>query len=158
MTCINFAYDCHHTCFLVFQYFRGKEIPMDTTLPIFILYVQSQERSKLFYKSVLMKEPRLDVPGMTEFMLTDHSVLGLMPENGIAKILSEKTPHPSEGNGIPRNEIYLYVEDPENYYDRAIRAGGKEISKFEERNWGDSVAYCSDPDGHILAFSKKTGK
>lgn len=128
---------------------------MNSLFPIFILYVESQERSKIFYKAVLGKEPRLDVPGMTEFMLTDHAVLGLMPETGIARILAEHTPHPSTGNGIPRNEVYLYVNDPENYYNRALKAGGKAISEFQERNWGDSVAYCADPDGHILAFSRK---
>jgi lactoylglutathione lyase len=129
---------------------------MNNKAPIFILYVESQERSKNFYREVLQTEPRLDVPGMTEFMLTDHAVLGLMPENGIAKILAEHTPHPSTGNGIPRNEIYLYVDEPANYFERAIKAGGKAISDFQERNWGDSVAYCADPDGHILAFSSKT--
>jgi uncharacterized glyoxalase superfamily protein PhnB len=129
---------------------------MDNKAPIFILYVRSQEISKNFYKQLLQKEPRLDVPGMTEFSLTEHAILGLMPEDGIAKILKDHTPHPTKGTGIPRSEIYLYVDDPESYYKRALRAGGKAISEFQERNWGDSVAYCADPDGHILAFSKKT--
>jgi len=124
--------------------------------PIFILYVESQERSRDFYRAVLQKDPILDVPGMTEFMLTDNAVLGLMPENGIARILGEKIPHPAKGNGIPRNEIYLYVNEPVNYFERTIKAGGKPISEFQERSWGDSVAYCSDPDGHILAFSRKS--
>jgi uncharacterized glyoxalase superfamily protein PhnB len=131
---------------------------MNDSSPIFILYVDSQEKSRNFYKMVLQKDPRLDVPGMTEFQLTTHSVLGLMPENGIAKILGENTPHPSKGNGIPRSEIYLYVDDPKSYFERALKAGGKSISKFEARNWGDTVAYCADPDGHILAFSCKTEK
>jgi uncharacterized glyoxalase superfamily protein PhnB len=129
---------------------------MNSQSPIFILYVESQERSKEFYTEVLQQEPRLNVPGMTEFQLTDHAVLGLMPENGIAKILADHTPHPSKGNGIPRNELYLYVDDPQNYFDRAIKAGGKPVSEFGARDWGDSVAYCADPDGHILAFSRKS--
>lgn len=157
MTCINCTYDYGHIrARRFFVYFSIKLIPMNKKSPIFILYVASQEKSKGFYRSVLQKDPRLDVPGMTEFQLTDHAVLGLMPENGIAKILAEHTPHPSTGNGIPRNEIYLYVDDPENHFERAIKAGGKAISEFKARDWGDSVAYCADPDGHILAFSVKS--
>jgi uncharacterized glyoxalase superfamily protein PhnB len=129
---------------------------MNNKAPIFILYVESQERSRNFYKSVLQKDPRLDVPGMTEFSLTENAVLGLMQEDGIAGILKDHTPHPARGNGMPRNELYLYVDDPGNYFERAVKAGGKAISEFQARNWGDSVAYCADPDGHILAFSCKT--
>ncbi len=128
---------------------------MSTSDPMFILYVASQEKSKAFYQSVLLIDPILDVPGMTEFKIADHAILGLMPENGIATILGEKTPHPNTGNGIPRSELYLFVEDPEAYYARAIRNGAKAISTCELRNWGDKVAYCADPDGHILAFAKK---
>jgi uncharacterized glyoxalase superfamily protein PhnB len=58
------------------------------------------------------------------------------------------------------NEIFtkyaiINVDDPDEYYLRAITAGGTGISKTELRNWGDYVAYCSDVDGHILAFAKK---
>ena len=121
-----------------------------------ILYVKDQKRSKDFYSTVLQKEPVLDVPGMTEFMLTDHVKLGLIPENGIAKILSGKTPHPAEGNGIPRCELYLHVEDIETVFAAAVKAGAKEISPIQERDWGDTVGYLADFDGHVIAFAKKT--
>lgn len=93
--------------------------------------------------------------GMTEFMLGQNCKLGLMPENGIAKILTDKAPHPSTGNGIPRCEIYLRTDNVESYFSRAVAAGGKIISEFSLRDWGDSVAYISDPDGHIIAFAEK---
>jgi uncharacterized glyoxalase superfamily protein PhnB len=119
-----------------------------------ILYVKDQNRSRDFYSAVLQKEPVLDVPGMTEFMLTDNVKLGLMPEDGIAKILSGKTPHPSEGNGIPRCELYLHVENIETAFALAVKAGAKEISSIQERNWGDIVGYLTDFDGHVIAFAK----
>ena len=80
----------------------------------FILYVADQERSKRYYSKVLAIEPVLNVPGMTEFKLTDFVKLGLMPENGIAKILSDKMPHPNQGRGIPRCELYIKVENAEH--------------------------------------------
>jgi len=92
---------------------------------------------------------------MTEFHLANNVVLGLMPEEGIVRILDNKIPNPKEANGVPRSEIYLFVDEPDKYYIRAVEAGGTGISKTELRNWGDHAAYCSDIDGHILAFAKK---
>jgi predicted enzyme related to lactoylglutathione lyase len=94
----------------------------------FILYVANQERSKAFYSTVLHKEPELDVPGMTEFLLAENVKLGLMPETGIIKILTDKTPHPANGNGIPRCELYLYTGNIEEWSQRLYAAGAKEIS------------------------------
>lgn len=119
-----------------------------------ILYVADQQRSRDFYAALLQKEPVLHVPGMTEFRLTETLKLGLMPENGIAKIISGKAPHPATGNGIPRCELYLITENMEAAYANALKAGAKEISAIEDRNWGDSAGYVADPDGHIIAFAK----
>lgn len=121
----------------------------------FILYVSDQERSRAFYESVLEMTPVLHVPGMTEFKLSDYCKLGLMPEKGIAKILGKQTPHPSEGNGIPRCELYLHVDDPEKSIAKAIQSGAQPVSPVLPRDWGDIASYCADPDGHIIAFAKK---
>ncbi len=124
---------------------------MEKTL--FVIYVADQERSRVFYQSILEKEPVLDVPGMTEFMLTDSAALGIMPEQGIAKILGDAVPHPQDGNGIPRCELYLFVDDPSASYQLLLDAGGKPINSPEVRPWGDLVSYGVDPDGHIIAFA-----
>lgn len=121
----------------------------------FILYVADQHKSKVFYSRVLNLDPVLDVPGMTEFQLSENCKLGLMPETGIAKILNDKTPHPSSGNGIPRCELYLYVSKIECYFSRAVASGGKIISEIAPRDWGDKAGYISDPDGHIIVFAEK---
>ena len=122
---------------------------------IFILYVKDQNRSRDFYKSVLNIEPVLDVPGMTEFKINDYTKLGIMPEEGIAKILGKEVPHPETGNGIPRCEIYLYTDSLQEYIDRVVAAGGKLIANLELRSWGEEAAYGADPDGHIIAFAKE---
>lgn len=118
-----------------------------------ILYVADQPRSRDFYSAVLGKLPELDIPGMTEFELAANLKLGLMPENGIAKILLDKTPHPSTGNGIPRCELYLQTDDLEGSFERALQAGAQTISEIRDRDWGDKVGYLADPDGHIVAFA-----
>lgn len=119
----------------------------------FILYVANQETATNFYEKLFRQTPRLHVPGMTEFDLDQACILGLMPEAGISKILSEKTPPPSSGSGIPRAELYLHVDDPSTWFNRAIEFGATAISESALRDWGHQVAYCMDPDGHILAFA-----
>ena len=121
---------------------------------MFILYVADQAKSKTFYQEVLHLEPSLDVPGMTEFTLENGVLLGLMPNDGIARILGNTLPHPAEGSGIPRCELYLKVENAQSYIDRALRAGAALVSPMLERPWGDLTAYVADPDGHVLAFAE----
>lgn len=92
---------------------------------------------------------------MTEFTLAENLKLGLMPENGIAKIITPVMKHPSTGNGIPRCEIYLQVDDVHTAFDRAVKAGAKVINAVAPRDWGDTVGYVADPDGHVIAFAEK---
>lgn len=121
----------------------------------FIIYVADQQKSRDFYKNLFNIEPTLDVPGMTEFNLSINCKLGIMPEAGIAKILGDKTLHPSKGNGIPRCELYLKVENASNYFNRGLVLGGKAISPIQKRDWGDTVGYLADIDGHIIAIVEK---
>ncbi|WP_442787814.1 VOC family protein [Flavobacterium suncheonense] len=121
----------------------------------FILYVDNQESASRFYEAVFRTKPTLEVPGMTEFTLSETLKIGLMPNSGIAKILTPKTVHPEKGNGIPRCELYFYVNDLQFEFDNAVKAGAKIISDIEDRNWGDRVGYVADLDGHIIAFAEK---
>jgi len=115
----------------------------------FILYVRDQASSARFYRTVLAREPRLDVPGMTEIDL-DGAVLGLMPESGIRRFLDLP-----ESSG-PRAELYLLVDDPVAFHARACANGARELSPLLPRDWGHAAAYSLDPDGHVLAFARVT--
>ncbi len=121
----------------------------------FILYVGNQPKSSAFYRNALDQEPTLDVDGMTEFTLNDGAVLGLMPEAGISRLLGEIIKDPKDGHDIPRAELYLLVDEPQSYYERALANGARALSPLQKRDWGDWVAYCEDLDGHILAFAKR---
>lgn len=120
-----------------------------------ILYVNDQETSCRFYEQLFHQPANLHVPGMTEFNLSAHSKLGLMPNHGIAKILGNQTPHPDSGQGIPRCELYFYVTNIQQEFDHAVKIGAQLISPVMDRDWGDKVCYFSDPDGHIIAFAEK---
>ncbi|MBL7925511.1 MAG: VOC family protein [Bacteroidia bacterium] len=129
--------------------------PLSIKKVLTILYVTNQQKSTLFYQAILGTQPILNVPGMTEFTLAPDVTLGLMPNESIAKILLDKTPHPNTGNGIPRCELYIYVDDVTSAYKNATNCGAKLISEFMDRNWGDKTCYFADPDGHIIAFAQK---
>ncbi|NVO19645.1 MAG: lactoylglutathione lyase [Bacteroidetes bacterium] len=120
-----------------------------------ILYVKDQARSRDFYCESLSLEPSMDVPGMTEFDLNDNCKLGLMPVSSISKILGDKLPHPSSGDGIPRCELYLEVEDVILAFERAMKTGAVIVSPVSNRDWDYKVGYLCDPDGHVIAFAQK---
>ena len=130
---------------------------MRITASEFILYVADQSRSARFYSRVLGVEPTLDVPGMTEFALSPVCKLGLMPETSIARIISGPLPHPSNGSGVPRCELYLMVEDLDAALQNAEAAGARLVDVARDRDWGHRVAYYADPDGHVIALAWEIG-
>lgn len=91
---------------------------------------------------------------MTEFSLTATTRLGLMPQSGAQRLLGAEH---ANGHGI-RGETYLYVDDPALYAGRALKAGGKLVSKLAARNWGDEAVYVTDPDGHLLVFARSLNR
>ena len=115
----------------------------------FILYVQDKKASASFYGEVLAQEPILDVPGITEYRLTDTDILGLIPIESARRLIGDVFPTTSN---VPKAELYVLVDDPEAYHARALRAGAKELSPMQLRNWGHRAAYSVDRDGHVLAF------
>jgi lactoylglutathione lyase len=123
-----------------------------------ILFVENQKVSTEFYQKLFRTEPTLNVPGMTEFTISEFCKIGLMTNKGIGTIINETLPHPSTGIGIPRCELYLLVEDVEFEYAHALTCTVKEISSVQLKDWGDRVCYFSDPDGHIIAFAEKLKK
>jgi uncharacterized glyoxalase superfamily protein PhnB len=49
--------------------------------------------------------------------------------------------------------FYLYVENSDESFDRAVRAGAKAIRAVEDTFWGDRVGVIADPYGHKWNFS-----
>ncbi len=119
-----------------------------------ILYVRDQSTSAAFYTTVLESTPIIDVPGITEFEISSSTVLAVMPEAGVRKLLGKALPDPAAAAGVPRAEVYLMVDDPASHHARAIAAGARELRPLAPADWGHDVAYSLDPDGHVLAFAR----
>jgi uncharacterized protein len=126
--------------------------PIEPARTHIILYVRDQETSRRFYETVLGIRPSLHVPGMTEFQLASGTILGLMPEAGIARVLHLDVEAIAPAGHL-RSELYLVVDEPETCHQRALDAGASELSPLAVRNWGHAVAYSLDPDGYVLAFA-----
>lgn len=88
---------------------------------------------------------------MTQFQLSPGCILGLMPRTGAERVLARPLEAPSSSS--PQHELYLLVEQPEVFLQRALAAGGHWISVGADRDWGDWAGYVADPDGHVLAFA-----
>lgn len=121
-----------------------------------ILFVADQVKSAEFYSRVLTIEPRLNVPGMTEFEIANGAILGLMPRDSAGRLFGNKVKIVGEGDVGKSAELYLLVDDAAAYFQRAIEAGAREISPLTLRDWGHRAGYCLDPDGHIVAFAQST--
>lgn len=117
-----------------------------------ILFVDEPVRSTTFWRAVLGRAPRLDVPGMTEFELCGGAVLGLMPEVSVERLLGDDV-RPRLGRGATRGELYLLLDAPEAAWERAIAAGATAVSAIAERSWGHRAGYLRDPDGHLFAVA-----
>jgi uncharacterized glyoxalase superfamily protein PhnB len=128
---------------------------MPVTRAHFILYVRDQAKSAAFYAAVLGAKPTVSVPGMTEFELTGGSVLGLMPETSVARLLG-LAHDPTRVGTTVRAELYLVVDDPDAHHARALAAGATEASPVGPRDWGHDAGYAIDLDGHVIAFARVT--
>jgi uncharacterized protein len=120
-----------------------------------IFYVENQSRSTDFYARALGLVPTLNVPGMTEFLLNDGAILGLMPESGIKRLLGAAIDFPSGQHGPSRAELYLITACAGECHARALSAGARELSPVQLRDWGHRAGYVADPDGHVLAFAER---
>ncbi len=121
----------------------------------FILYVSDQERSTKFYVETLGIQPRLNVPGMTEFELSETAVLGLMPYKSVNRLIGRSISWNKEAG--PKAEIYLIVDDPHSCHQRALAAGAVDLSPMQQRDWGHEAAYSIDLDGYVIAFARVLG-
>ncbi len=100
-----------------------------------------------FYVSVLGAEERMRMPGPdgkighAELSIGDSMIMlsDPMPDGG--------APTPSQLSGSPVT-LMVYVEDVDAVFDRAIKAGAKEIVPVQTQFYGDRSGQFSDPFGH----------
>ena len=61
-------------------------------------------------------------------------------------------PAPDASNPVPVT-MWLYVQDCDAAFDRAMKAGAKELGKPTDMFWGDRCAGVADPFGYTWSFA-----
>lgn len=62
---------------------------------------------------------------------------------------------PQEIKGTTVN-LYLYVEDCDDVFDRALHAGAEKMMPVEDMFWGDRMGMVRDPYGHVWSIATHT--
>ncbi|HEX7337249.1 MAG TPA: VOC family protein [Gemmatimonadales bacterium] len=111
------------------------------------LFVAGAAQAIDFYKKALGAEERMRFPAPdgtimhAEIQIGD-SILMLgdeMPEPG------GKSPKTLGGSPV---SFFLYLDNVDAAWKRAIEAGGKEVMPLEDQFWGDRAGCFEDPFGH----------
>lgn len=72
---------------------------------------------------------------------------------------SERLAHtPANGGFESPVGLYVYVEDVDAAYRRALGAGAVAIAGPRDMFWGDRMATVRDPDGYVWSLARHTGK
>jgi PhnB protein len=61
---------------------------------------------------------------------------------------------PTSRGGTPVH-IYMYVEDPDAIYGRAVAAGANGLLPMRDQRYGDRSGAITDPFGHIWYISRR---
>ena len=56
--------------------------------------------------------------------------------------------------GRVSQRLYVFVDDVDAHYERALSAGAKIIREPADQFWGDRVYECIDPEGHRWKFAE----
>ena len=100
-----------------------------------------------FYRDIFgaTERVRMDGPdgkvGHAEIQIGDSVVMLSDPFPGAS------SPTPKQLGGTPVF-LMIYVEDVDDVFARAIKAGAKEISAVEDQFYGDRTGQFEDPFGH----------
>ena len=100
-----------------------------------------------FYKKAFGAEERVRMPGPTGGVMHAEISIG-----DSAMMLGEEMPgtgakSPKSYGGSPVS-FYVYVEDVDAAWQRAVDAGAKEVMPLADMFWGDRTGCLEDPFGH----------
>ena len=56
--------------------------------------------------------------------------------------------------GRVSSRLYVFVDDVDAHYERAVSAGAKILREPADQYWGDRVYECIDPEGHRWKFAQ----
>jgi len=124
-------------------------------LSLVILAVCDLRRSVEFYLRAFGWSQTVDVPTYAEFTTPGNLRVRLYHRDGYVRNFDAPRVSDRPDGGVTATELYFECDDVESIIARLLAAGAKIISPLGERSWGDVCAYVTDPDGNVLAISRK---
>ena len=121
------------------------------------LVVQNGAKALEFYRKAFGAEETLRMPGPggsimhAEFRIGD-SVIMLMDE--MPNMGSSKSPKALGGTPVG---FYVYVDDVDTAWKRAVDAGAKQVMPLQDMFWGDRTGCVEDPFGHKWNLAQHVG-
>jgi PhnB protein len=120
------------------------------------LYVNDAVRAVEFYRQAFgatelerMTEP--DGKVNHALLKIGDSVVRLSDENSkhVAEWVAKGWSRSPQSLGGTPVQFYVYVEDSDAVFKRAIAAGAKAMEPVTDKDWGDRLGSLTDPFGHI---------
>ena len=128
-------------------------MPKGPPLTLLILAVPDLEQATRFYEAALGWERTVRAPSYAEYALPNGLRFGLYQREGFG-LNTGQTPVQTPQGALAPVELYLQVESLDDAVALAVRAGARVLSAAALRDWGDEVAYLSDPCGNVLALAR----
>ena len=108
--------------------------------------------------------PRLftdDVAGLVQFLKTAFDARGdLVLDRPTELAIDNSVLMIADGGGVRQptsSAFYIYVEDTDGVWSRAVMAGAKSLSEPEDTPWGDRRAIVDDPWGNQWQIATHCG-
>ncbi len=113
-----------------------------------IHYVESLERSVVFYRDALGLRVRIEGDGYVEFAL-DNTKFSIFERAKLPELIGR------EGGNAPCGEIGFLVEDVDGEAERLKELGVEILRGPVDRPWHERTLHIADPDGNIIEFAQK---
>lgn len=119
------------------------------------LVVRDADAALAFYQKAFGLEKRMAIPGPggkiahAEILWHDVTIMMGVPHG------TSEWPHqpPTVSKIVSPISLYLYCDDVDALYARAVAAGARGIKSPEDQFYGDRVCLLEDPDGYWWYFA-----
>jgi lactoylglutathione lyase len=132
---------------------RGRTVTRSTVcfmrrVDYVIWYVESLERSVVFYRDLIGLAVRIEGDGYVEFDL-DNTKFSLFERSRLPELIGR------EGGTTPCGEIGFLVDDVDAEADRLRGLGVELLSGPVDRPWRERTLHIADPDGNVVEYAQK---
>lgn len=123
-----------------------------------ILYVKDVTKTIEFYEKVFdLKRKFISEPGEYGELSTGEVTLAFAKQDFINNQLHGGFVESRISSPPLGMEIAFATDDVQKLYDKAIKAGAKEVKLAETKPWGQTVAYIRDLNGFLVEICTPMG-